>query len=166
MDPLSAAAGIIALIGAGYKIGGKAFAYYTGVGDSRDDFARFRDEVDQFGRLWAAVDPYLTAPRPLITPQVREELETMRNDTTAILNSIHATIQKFTTEDVRRTRERVQRVGMQILVRDFDVAVRKEREPRVARNWLIFLRRDDIRLHRRQLDHARNSLMLILMVVG
>jgi hypothetical protein len=125
------------------------------------DFCTFRQEVHGFANLWRAVEPYLARRDYFLAQGLAQDLAAFADDTTEILRDVWRLIKTLIDEDKLATKSAIRQYSSTAFMNRLG-PVEEGRYKRLS----LFLKGRDIRLQKRRLQHARNWLRLILMVIG
>jgi hypothetical protein len=165
MDPLSIAAGVAGLISAVYTIGKGTGAFKSSLSGSVAEYDEFEREIRRFSVLWQAVEPYLTSPQPYITVELNEELETIRRDTTKVLETVRDAITRIQKSDQWETGKSLHSLQQGntsfLLKKDPIESIKRSRVDRLR----LWFNKDEVRFQRTVLGHARASLDTVLAVI-
>jgi hypothetical protein len=164
MDPLSASAYVERLMVVPYEVRIpmtsreiRKIEYYL---TESQHFRTFREEVLGFANLWRAVEPYLMRPHFFLAQDLAQDLGTFAEDTAEILRDIWRLNNTLIAEDKLATKSAIRQYSSTAFINGLE-PVQEARYERLN----LFLKGRDIRLQRKRLQHARNWLRLILMVI-
>ncbi|EON62544.1 hypothetical protein W97_01768 [Coniosporium apollinis CBS 100218] len=164
MAELALAAGIASLVSSALTVSTQLHKLYTDFGDAGREFGVFSREFSIFAAVWTAVQPVLAHHGDAISDELWESLERICGDTTKIFEQIEASLQRFQ----RRDEPRRIRLGLghALAFLCFPRTLEDDRKAYRRQRVRKYFQRSQLVMQRQQLEHAKTSLTLVLVVIN
>lgn len=160
IEPVAPGSGVSALVSSARKTAHHLYRLYDGVSQAGDEFRSFSQEASALAQVWEAIQPFLQDPQVELSSGVEDLLRQSLRDVTDILREIRIMVGRYHYADRKENKQFVRNNWLCFFLVG-ENAQENNRRNRLQR----FLSSNIMRMRRGQVEHARHTIHVVLVVL-